>query len=105
MPIPLKEGMKIYIQLANKNKIELGSIKALDTYEKFFVFYEKFIKTRRSFMHSYFESSFLFEEMPSFLKEKIEKINSPAELFVEDYKLGWLKPYNLYGKENLKSIL
>ena len=40
LPIPLKEDMKIYIQLANKNKIELGSIKALDTYEKFLFFME-----------------------------------------------------------------
>ena len=55
LPVSLKEGMKISIQLADKQKFEIGSIEALDTYKKLFVFYGKYIKNQID--HSYDDTS------------------------------------------------
>ena len=52
LPIQLKTGMRIYIQLPNKKKVDLGRIKALGQFEKFFVFYEDFIVIKNVSIHS-----------------------------------------------------
>ena len=92
--IPLKRGMKIYIQTANKTKIALGEIQPLDTYKKFFVFYSKHIYSYSVTDGNRYKSYFLSEIIPSFLKEKIKK--GSIKLFVENYKLGKLEFYDLY---------
>ena len=74
LPVQLKEGMKIYIQLENKNKIKLGSIETLDISEKFFVFYGKYMRYHRTYhLTKSYQSYFLLEKMPFSLKKKMEK--------------------------------
>lgn len=84
----LKEGMKIYIVLANKDKILLGSIKSLDFQGKFFDFYANYIKNHYDISYSHHLSYFTLEKMPPTLREKIMNMRGTAELFVEGYKLG-----------------
>ena len=104
LPIQLKEGMKIHIQLTGKNKIELGSIKSLDSFKKFFIFYGAYIENMIDMGYTHYFSYFLLENMPPFLKEKLEDQKQSAELFVEDYKLGALQPDKQYGHKVLKFI-
>ena len=103
LPIQLKTGMRIYIQLPNKKKVDLGKIRALDQFEKFFVFYEDFIK-KKEHQTIHYESWFLLNEMPSFLKYQIDKMTDSLDLFIEDYKLGRLQFDNLNKKRNLRFI-
>lgn len=103
LPIELKNRMKIYIQ-SGHNKIELGEIEPFDTFNRFFVFYEDFIERKTDSQYSYYESYFLLEKMLNQVKKELEKENSLLELFVEDYKLGHLEFYNLYGRKSLRFI-
>ena len=102
LSIQLKDNMKVYIRLNNKNKIQLGQIKPLDTYDKFFVFYGEYIKNiLYSDYHiapNQYEHIFFIEEMPF----KLKNISSRIELFIGDYNLGRLAPYDYYGKRVLK---
>ena len=104
--VQLKKGMRIYIRNKHKNRIELGTITPLDSYQKFFAFYNNYIKNTNSpFYSNSYKTFFLLESFPVSLKKTIKKINSPLELFVENYRLGILQPYNLYGKNSLKLSL
>ncbi|MDE0092642.1 MAG: hypothetical protein OXN83_05110, partial [Oligoflexia bacterium] len=49
----LKEGMKIYIQLRNKKRIELGAIQALDAYNKFFALYSNDMITDADYTYTH----------------------------------------------------
>ena len=100
----LKKGMKIYIRWKGQDKIALGEIQPLDTFGRFFVFHEDFIEGKRDLHYNYYESYFLLEKLSDLLKQKIKKINKPMELVIEDYKLGDLWFYNLYGRESLRLI-
>lgn len=102
--IQLKKDMNVYIQLANKNRIKLGSIKPLDIYEKFFVFYEQYIKSNIDTGYTHHYSHFILEKMPFILKDKIKPVKKSVKLFIEDYKIGHLELYNLYGKNSLRLI-
>ena len=104
LPIQLKEGMKIYIQGMGKNRLELGSIKSLDAYGKFFNFYAKYAKSAIDIDYTHWFSYFVLDEMPYFLKEKLKDQKQSAELFVEDYQLGALQPDKQYGPKALKFI-
>ena len=97
----LKRGMKVYIK-SGRSRIELGAIKPLDRFKQFFVFYEDFIDRKLDWNYGYYESYFLLDEMSNSLKKKIEKTRKPMELYVENYKLGVLQPYNLFGKKSLR---
>ena len=103
MPIQLKEGMKIYIQLKNKIRVELGAIQALDTYKKLFVFYSDFI-TRGIRASTHHKSYFTWEKLPDLFKRQMGNLNNLGELFVEGYKLGELQHYNSYEKKDLRFI-
>ena len=96
--IELKEGMKLYIQWKDGSKITLGTIKALDSYKKIFVFYTEYIEYK--LIHESFGSIFVSDKMPSPLKEKIKNITKTPELFIENYKLGVL-----YSTSEKQSIL
>ena len=102
VPIQLKEGMNIYI-LLSKEKLKLGSIKAFDSYKKFFHFYGEYIKNEL-ITYTHYELFFLFKGAFSLLKEKLEKIKSPVELFIENYKLGSLYPQLLKNTKAFKFI-
>ena len=105
VPIPLKKGMKIYIQSVNGDRFELGSIEALDAYKKLFVFMENYIKSQPPHYYDDYSHLFFFlEEMPPFVKQRIGKMNRSFKLFIENYKLGTLMPYNLNGKNVLKLV-
>ena len=106
LPLPFqpKKNMKVYIQSEDQERIELGTIKPLDTFKKFFVFYEDFIDNKTDALYSHYESYFLFEKMDVLLKKKIETLKGPIELFISNYKLGILQPYNLYGQKSLRLI-
>ena len=104
LPIQLKEGMKIYTVLTDNTRVELGLIKALDTYKKLFVFYEDFIEGSQDQVSSTHKSYFLLKKMPSLFKRQIENSNKPIRLFVGGYKLGELQLYDLYGEKALKFI-
>lgn len=92
LPFSLKQGMKIYIQQAH-NKIELGSIQPLDSHNKFFAFYTKYIKTSSV---NYNENNvnfppyvlFVLKKMPNDLREKIK---TSGNLFLENHFLGHTK--------------
>lgn len=103
LPIQLKSGMRVYIQLPNKKKLDLGGIRALDQFEKFFVFYTDFIE-KKKYQFSHYESWFSLKKMPSFFKDRIEKMTGSLELFIEDYKLGIFQFDSLNGKRNLRFI-
>ena len=103
LPIQLKTGMRIYIQLPNKKKVDLGRIRALDQFEKFFVFYEDFI-VKKKYQKIHYGSWFLLKKMSSFLKDQTEEMTSSLELFIEDYKLGTLQIDNLYEEKSLRFI-
>ena len=79
LPFQLKEGMKLYIQFKNKNRIELGSIQALDTYNNFFAFYSDHITGGVDYSYTYWIIYLLKTEL---------KINKKEALFIENYKLG-----------------
>ena len=87
-----------------KNRLELGSIKSLDSYRKFFNFYAKYAKSAIDIDYTYWFSYFVLDEMPYFLKEKLRDQKQSAELFVEDYQLGALQPDKRYGHKVLKFI-
>ena len=102
LPIPfqLKEGMKVYIQLSNKEKIELGAIQPLDSHGKFFNFFGEYIENFPSYFDNYnsaYGSYFISNEMSSLIKDKLEKLslNNLPKVFIGDYKLGVLKPYTV----------
>ena len=103
LSIELKTGMTVYLLSNGKEKIELGKIQALDSFGKFFVFYANFIKAERDEKYTFYESYFLLEQIPHFLKQKIKNTKKPIELFVDDYKLGALDFHNFYG-ERQKSL-
>ena len=96
--------MKIYIQRTGKNRLELGSIKSLDSFKKFFIFYGAYIENMIDMAYTHHFSYFLLENMSSFLKEKLRDQKQSMELFVEDYKLGALQPVKQYGRKFLKFI-
>ena len=101
----LKEDMKISIHLPNKTKLELGSIKPLDAYKKFFVFFENYLHYFDN--NDKYESFFLLDEMPLNLKKQLNQTKKPLELFVGDYKLGSLLLSKLYFRtsDTYKQIL
>lgn len=100
----LQNGMKVYIQSKNHSRIKLGTIKNLDAFERFFVFYADFIERKIDLNYSYYESYFLLKKMSDPLKKKIETLKGPMELFIADYKLGTLWPHDLYGKQSLRFV-
>ena len=92
LPFQLKKGMKLYIQFKNKSRVELGSIQALDNYNKFFALYSDHIIGKIDYSHTHW---FIY------LKDlNIEE----GELFIDDYKLGRVANEQLYGKKLLKFI-
>ena len=101
LSVQLKEGMKIYIK-SGRDRIKLGTIKPLDISGRFFVFHEDFIEGKIDINYSYYESYFLLNKMPGFLKKKLERTHKPMELFVENDKLGTLRSYDLYGQKSLR---
>ena len=103
LPIQLKTGMKISIQLPNKKRIDLGRIRALDQFEKFFVLYENFIVKKR-YQTIHYESWFLLKQMPVSFENQIKEVTGTFGLFVEDYKLGTLYFDDFYGKRALRFI-
>ena len=105
LDIQLKKGMRIYIELEDKTRIELGSIEPLDISNVFFVFYTKYIENQ--FFSPYDDDSrlfFLLGKMPFSLKARTERIKSTAKLFVENHELGILYTSSLYGKKGLVLI-
>ena len=80
--IQLKEGMTLYIEFKNKNRMELGSIQALDAYNKFFVLYSDYIYTEPSGPNVL--SLYLSHKI---LKSSLQK-QKAGILFVENYHLG-----------------
>ena len=100
VPIQLKEGMMIYIQLANGNKIPLGPIKALSAYGKFFNFYENYMINESDI--SYRKTDFELNKIFQFLDTRTQQTTQPIELFVENHKLGVLVSYQ--KKSRLKFI-
>ena len=102
LPTQLKEGMKIYIQDADKNQMELSSIVPFDEYRKLFVFYGEYITNQPPYPYAdFYKPFFLLDHLPHFIKNSIME-NNTLELFVENYKLGHLKPYDLYGQKSLQ---
>ncbi|MCZ0933329.1 MAG: hypothetical protein OXJ52_09290 [Oligoflexia bacterium] len=87
--------MKLYIQLKNNERIELGAIQSLDGYNKFFAFYANSIMLKK--ISPYIHWSIFF--MLDFTKEK-----EVLELFVDNYKLGKLIYADVHGKSVLKFI-
>ena len=103
IPLPhlLKKGMKTYIQLPNKKRVELGTIEPLDMYEKLFVFYgRKYIVNSPNYYSKSksYGTYFILKEMPSSIKKKIDDAfdsQNKLELFIEKNNLGELKPATL----------
>ena len=63
VPIQLKDGMKVYVQLLNKRKIKLGSIKSFDFYKKIFHFYIEYVKNELT-TYSHYNVYFIPEKNP-----------------------------------------
>lgn len=97
----LKEGMKIYIK-SGYDKIELGAIRPLDTFGRFFMFYGDFVKGEEDRRYIYYRVYFLLKNLSTGFLKKIENINNPLELFLEDYKLGVLRRYDFHGQKSLQ---
>ena len=91
IPISIKEGMKLFIQKKNKEKIGLGFVKKLDSNGYFFTFHEKYINIY-PYNHNSSRIRFKLNNIPSNLKKKIQKITNEVDLFLGNYKLGILKP-------------
>ena len=61
LTIQLKTGMKLSIQLPDKSRIELGEVRALDQFNRFFVFYSNFT-IKKQYQESHYESWFLLKK-------------------------------------------
>lgn len=85
--IKLKESMKIHIQSENGDKKELGSIKAMDSYKKFFVLHQNSIHGMDDTDTHRF--SYLIVKQDPLHKRKYS-IAQKFQVFAEDYKLGTL---------------
>ena len=103
----LKDGMKVYIEMPNKEKIEWDAIRSLDGYNQFYVFYGGFEQnisdSFHRYLHKHCESFIYYDKIPRRLfmgKEKIKKFN----LFIEDHKIGILKLTKYENKKILKLI-
>ena len=101
LSIQLKEDMKIYIQLKDKTKVELGQIRALDAYKKLFVFYSDFI-TGKMMTYTHYKTYFNWEHLPDLLKQKIESLDNVRGLFVENLYLGQLQQYHSSENKDLR---
>ena len=96
----LKEGMSIYLD--KQNKIKLGEIKSLDTYNKFFVFYsDDMIVSVKEYYDSY---SSYFSLKDSKIKKAIMR-SKKKELFIENHKLGDLVFENNWEGQKLLKIV
>lgn len=103
--VQLEENMEVYIQLPDQSRFSLGSIKPLDSYKKFFVFYAKHIQFLNDFPYSYHRKVwFILNKMPPSIKKKVENEEQPLELFVGNHRVGLLQHHNLYGNKALKLI-
>ncbi|MCZ0932704.1 MAG: hypothetical protein OXJ52_06105, partial [Oligoflexia bacterium] len=91
----LKAGMKVYVQLQNNKRIDLGAISPLSAYNKIFVLYVDHISGAMISSGTHF---FIY------LLKKSLKIGKRGELFVDNYKLGQVISEQLYGEDILKFI-
>lgn len=89
----LKEGMSVYIQYKDKQRFELGSVKPLDVYKKFFVVYSKHIRSGLNLDYTHW-----------FIYLKGLKREEKGELFIGNYKLGDVIKGVRYGEKMLKFI-
>ena len=89
----LKGGMKLYIQLKNGKRIELGAVRPLDVYNKFFALYSDHIIEEMDYSYTHW-----------FIYLKNLKIGKRAEIFIDNYKIGNIVKEQVYGKSLLKFI-
>ena len=88
LSISLKEGMRIFIQVGGK-KIKLGPIKSLDTHGVFFTFYKTYISIKGDLPGKF---SLITHQILSSLGGELGPLENSMDLYVENYKLGELRP-------------
>ena len=102
-PVALKAGMKVYIQTTNRNQVKIGAIESLDLHNLLFVFYENYIHDNTAPPWWNWIPLLVLKKMPPFL-QSIMQTSRPKALFVENYKLGDLQSYDLFGQESFRLI-
>ena len=85
----LKEGMKIFLKTKSDNTIELGLVKSLDTYEKFFVSMF-FSKNDNIIVKDEYNKHEVFFDMSDLSFPHLDT-KEPMDLFVGEHKLGYLQ--------------
>ena len=99
--VKLKEQMKIYIQSENGDKTELGPIKALDSYKKFFVLQQNHIhELDDTYAH---RSSYLIVKEDRLHKHR-ENERKKFQVFIENHKMGTLSESKYPFPEQQKNV-
>ena len=96
--VSLNKNWDISIKLKNKETLIIGKASPLDSHDKILMFYTHYIYIKNDWRKITF---FMIDEMPLHLKEKVEHIDYPIDIFIGNYKIGVLHP-QLY--ENKKAF-
>ena len=98
VPLELTDKSMLFIQHSSGEKVSLGRIKALDSFQKFFSFYSDYAVEYSSENYGH-TLHFLKKKLPQTLKEKLLKYPGKLYLLVDDFMLGELFPSIYNNKE------
>ena len=89
----LNKNWDISIKLKNKESLIIGKANPLDSHDKILMFYTHYIYIKKDWKKKQRRITFfMIDKMPLHLKEKVEHIDYPIDIFIGNNKIGSLHP-------------
>ena len=91
--VSLNKNWDISIKLKHKEPLIIGKANPLDSHDKILMFYTHYIYIKKDWKKKRRKITFfMIDEMPLHLKEKVEHIDYPIDIFIGNNKIGSLHP-------------